>query len=176
MEENDIDFYIEDGYIIKLNKPTSELIDHVNVLLTKRNFESQSGITSLAAVTYPTSWVYMRNYDRTTSNKFTKATKTAFVAALTAWLTGATGGAATLAKAAGAGFGGYYFIESDVEDVYHHMRYSYRELGPGRFTDTGSFMGDYEIKKVDRATKSSTDTGGDIVTRYYKSTIIEPFY
>lgn len=178
LEKNNIDCHIEDGYIIKLNQPTPELIDHVNVLLANRiNFESQQEIMSLAAAkTYPTDWVYMKQYDRTTSKKFTKATKIAFVTALTTWLTGLTGGAATLAKAAGAGVGGYYFVESDTEDIYTHMRYHYRELDPGKFTDTRSFMGDYQIKKVERVTKSSSNSGGQVNTRYKKSTIVEPFF
>ncbi|WP_062197681.1 hypothetical protein [Massilibacterium senegalense] len=177
LEKNNIDFHIENGYIIKLNQPSPELIDHVNVLLANSmDSEFQQRSMRLAASKYPTSWVYMKQYDRVTSKKFTKATKTAFVTAVTAWLTGVTGGAAALARAAGAGFGGYYFVESDTQNVYVFMKYYYRELGPGKVGPTGSYMGNYEIKKVERVTKSSKGSGGQVNTRYKKSTIVEPFF
>lgn len=108
--------------------------------------------------------------------KFTKATKTAFAAGVTTWLTGFTGGAAALGKIAGGAFATYYFVETDTQNVYTFLKYYYRELGKGKFGPTGSYMGNYEIKKVERITKSSKGSGGQTKTRYKKSTIVEPFF
>ncbi|MEC1717901.1 hypothetical protein [Schinkia azotoformans] len=175
LQDNNIDYFIEDGQIT-LKNPTSKILNNANALLeNSMTYEIQQDSISIQT-TYPTSWVYMRNYDRVASKKFTKATKTAFSTALIAWLGGITGGATTLARLAAAGFGSYYFLNTDEEDIYYFSKYSYRELGPGRFTDTGTFMGDYEIKKVERVTKNSDGTGGDVDTRYEKSTILEPFF
>jgi hypothetical protein len=176
--KNNIDFQIEDGYIIKLTQPSPELIARVNTLLEESAVSGpqQKSINSTAAKKYPTAWVYMKQYDRTKDKKFTKASKTAFATVITSWLTGFTGGAATLGKLAGAAVATYYFVESDVENVYTFLKYSYRELGPGKVGPTGSYMGNYEIKKVERVTKSSKGSGGQVKTRYKKSTIVEPFF
>lgn len=192
LTENNIDFHIENGYIIKLNESSPKLLVEVNNLLEESmNIEMEQKVSVLegsgsnvlgqattfaAKATYPTAWTAMKLDNRITSKKFTKATKTAFVAALAAWMGPVTGGASVMAQAAGVGFGGYYFVNTDEQNVYHFMTYSYREKGPGKFGPTGSFMGDYEIRKVDKTTKSSAGTGGQTNTRYKASTAIIAFY
>ncbi|MGE7766693.1 hypothetical protein [Peribacillus sp. NPDC096540] len=49
-------------------------------------------------------------------------------------------------------------------------------LGKVKFGPTGSYMGNYEIKKVERITKLSSGSGGQVNTRYQKSTIVKPFF
>ena len=131
---------------------------------------------SISSSTYPTEWVYMPQYDRVFSKKFYKATKTAFAAMISQWLTGKTANAYVLATSAALAFGTYYFVNSDEEDVYTFIWYYDRELGPGKFGDTGYFMGDYQFRKVERITKSPSGTGGQVTQRYENSTIIEPFF
>lgn len=48
----------------------------------------------------------------------------------------------------------------------------YRTLGPGYFDSNGNHIGDYELKRVDRTTKSSDHTGGQSTTKYQKSTMV----
>ena len=50
-------------------------------------------------------------------------------------------------------------------------------MGPGHFDMNGNYIGDYEIKKVSRATKdSSYATGGRVDTDIRDSSIISPWF
>ncbi|RST60241.1 hypothetical protein D5F11_007240 [Siminovitchia terrae] len=175
LKENNIDFHIEDGYLIQLDNVTPELIADVNNKL-EEDFEEQGSVALFAAKKYPTPYQYMKTYDRVFSKKFTMATKVAFSAGMTSWLTGKTATPASVAKVAAAAFGSYYFINSNVQNVYYFSKYYYRELGPGKVGPTGSYMGNYQIKKTERTTKNANGTGGQITERTKKSTIIEPFF
>ncbi|MEZ2661561.1 hypothetical protein [Aneurinibacillus aneurinilyticus] len=173
LEKNNIDFQIIDGNL-KLNETSPEAITKVNQLLSQQS--QTNGNVSLAA-TYPTAYVHMRGYDINTSKKFRAATKTALGAAVTEWAK--SKGLASpyqIGVAAAAGFGLYYFIRADEENLYFAIKYYYRELGPGRFDGNGNFIGDYEIKKETRVTKNSDYTGGSVTPDVRRSTILEPTF
>ncbi|KEQ26358.1 hypothetical protein [Paenibacillus tyrfis] len=166
LKDNKIDFSIVAGNI-KLNQPTPEAVTKANNLLSSR-FQ--------LATSYPTSWVHMRNYDRVGSKKFDAATKTAFGAAFAAWAKNITTSWQELVGVAVAGYGMYYYINSETEDLYTFIEYSYREWGPGRFDHNGTFIGDYEILKEMRVTKNSNRTDGSYGTDARRSTILEPWF
>ncbi|RED57936.1 hypothetical protein [Cohnella phaseoli] len=172
LEKNNIDFHIENGNII-LTKVTTNDIALVNELLISDQQINRNALTS-----YPTAWTHMINYDVVTSKKFKKATKTAFVTAVLTFI-GAYASPAVaqvVATSAGVGWGGYYFVNTDEEDIYTFIKYYYRELSAGFFDHNGNFIGDYEIKKEIRLTKSSNGTGGTLESFTRNSSIVEPWF
>lgn len=104
------------------------------------------------------------------------ATRSAFSAELTTWISTKVSDPKIIVTAAVAAFGTYWFVNIEEEDVYYFAQYYYRETGPGRFDINGNFLGDYEIKKVERTTKNSNNTGGQTTTTIKKSTIISAFF
>lgn len=158
-----IEYYIEND-TIKLENPTRENIAKYN----------NNAITR--ATTYPTAWTNMPASNAVLSKKFQKATKTAFATAVGTWLKSKTSSWEALASAATIAFGTYYFLNSDVADVYTYITYSYRALSAGKFDSMGNFIGDYEIKKSERTTLSTTDTGGQLTTTIKKSSIVDPWF
>lgn len=172
LEANGIDYYIENGNI-KLKETSPELTEKINGLL-KSQFQDNGSPSVFAS--YPTAWTHMKQYDISRSKKFLAATKTAFVAAFTAWAKNiATPWREVVAVGAG-GYAVYYFINSDQEDIFTFVKHYYRELGPGFFDHNGTFIGDYEIRKDIRVTNNSSGTGGNFASETKKSSIIEPWF
>lgn len=161
-----LEYYTENG-IIKLTNPTEENISKFN------NYKSNKISTR---ATYPTGWTNMPQYSIGRSKKFTKASKSAFATTLGLWLKTQTSSWESLAATAAISYGTYYFLNTDVEDVYTFINYKYRELGVGKFDSWGNYMGNYEIHKFERVTKSSNNTGGQTKTSTQKSTIITPTF
>lgn len=129
------------------------------------------------AATYPTAYTHMRNYDIRSSQKFQAATKTALGAAVIEWAKNKfIPDPFRLSVVAIGGFGLYFFVNSDKEDLYFLIQYHYRALGPGFFTENGNFIGDYEILKEMRVTKNSNFTGGTIEHDARRSSIVEPWF
>lgn len=154
-----------------LKETTSEAITKANSLL---NSVTEGSFSVFAS--YPNPYVHNKLYDIVRSEKFTAATKTAFSAAFAVWAKKITTSWQELLAVAVGGFGGYYFINTDKEDLYTFIKYYYRELGPGRFDMNGNFLGDYEIKKEMRVTKNSNGTGGSFDTDIRKSTVVDPWF
>ncbi|WCF11528.1 hypothetical protein NDS46_31720 (plasmid) [Paenibacillus thiaminolyticus] len=176
LEKNNIDFQIIDGKLM-LKQTTHEAVTKANILLRsapKVTSFTESSISVFAS--YPTPWVHNKTHDIVRSKKFTGATKTAFSAAFAVWAKDITTSWQELLAVAVGGFGGYYFINTDEEDLYTFIKYYYRELGPGRFDMIGNFLGDYEIKKEMRVTKNSNGTGGSFDTDIRKSTTVDPWF
>lgn len=168
LKDNNIDFEMVEGSI-KLKEPIPEVVTQANDLLN-------SGPQLTASKTYPTSWIHMKANDIVKSKKFTAATKPAFVTAFTAFAINITISWQELVAVGVGGFGGYYFVNYDTEDLYTFISYHYRELGPGRFDMNGNFMGDYEIKKKMRVTKNSDGSGGSVDSDIRESTIVEAYF
>ncbi|MMZ56956.1 hypothetical protein D1872_188680 [compost metagenome] len=78
--------------------------------------------------------------------------------------------------AAAAGFGLYYFIRADEENLYFAIKYYYRELGLGRFQGNGNFIVSYEIKKETRVTKKLYYTVSSVNLDVRRSAILEPTF
>ncbi|MBY0203741.1 MULTISPECIES: hypothetical protein [Paenibacillus] len=173
LEQNNIDYQIQDG-TLKLSEITPEAIATVNKLLNSE-FKTESK-NSLAA-TYPTPYTHMKNYDIYTSEKFQAATKTALGAAVVEWAKGKfIPDPWKISIAAIGGFGVYYFVTSNKENLFISIKYYYRALGPGFFTENGNFIGDYEILKEIRVTANSNHTGGNIEHDARKSSVVEPWF
>ncbi|OMF76644.1 hypothetical protein [Paenibacillus glucanolyticus] len=167
LEENDIDFQIVDG-VLKLVEASPEALAKAN--------ESLVAEFSIAA-SYPTAWTHMRGYDIKSDAKFTAATRTALGAAFVEWAKNKfLPDPYKISVAAMGGFGLYYFVNTDKENLYTYIKYSYRELGPGFFDHNGTFIGDYELKKEIRVTKNSDFTGGNLETDIRKGSIVQPWY
>lgn len=162
-EEKGISVVMSSDGKIRLANPTAENISNANQALAK------------AKSSYPTEWVHMPLYDVYKSKHLRAATASAFASALTALLSG-TLASQVIINIAVANFGITYFVNSDEEDIYCFIKYYYRELGPGSFDMIGNFMGDYEIKKVERITKNSNGTGGDVNTDYQESTTLNAVF
>lgn len=179
LESKGINVIITSDNKIMLAKIDPESIEHANKILQSEQASTAGTSASMSMSTstsYPTSWTHMGNYDVYSSKKLTCATKTAFSAALTNFLTGKTPSVQGIIASAVAAYGTYWFVNSSTEDVYYLAQYYYREMGPGFFDSNGTFIGDYQIKKFDRTTKNSNYTGGQVVTRIESSTIIEPWF
>lgn len=151
---------IIDGNSVKLCNPTQENIQRANYLLAKSK-------------TYPTKWVYRKNDDIRTNKKIKAASKSALAAAITSMVTAKGIVPGQVVASATAAFGTYWYLNSDVENVYYYAKYYYRELGPGKFDSIGNFMGDYQIKKVEKISKNSDFSSGYTEVSYKKSTICD---
>lgn len=162
-----IEYYTENGNI-KMKDPSPENIAKYNAAYNTTKLTR--------ATSYPTAWNPMPTYSVTVSKKFQKATKQAFSAAMATWLKDKTSSWQSLATNAAIAFGTYYFLNSDVEDVYTYITYRYRALSAGSWDQIGNFIGDYEIEKTERTTKSTTNTGGQVLVTKKKSSIIDPFF
>ncbi|MFB5759571.1 hypothetical protein, partial [Paenibacillus medicaginis] len=174
LEKNNIGFEISEGSI-KLLVATPESITEVNKLISS-GFKNSPDSASIAAA-YPTPYTHMKQYDIYNSQKFQAATKTALAAAVIEWAKNKLiPDPLKISVAAVGGFGAYYFINSDKEDLYFYIKYSYRELGPGFFDHNGTFIGDYEILKEIRVTKNSNYTGGNRETDARRSSVVEPWF
>lgn len=171
LKKNNIDFNIVDGNL-KLAETSPESIAKVNNLLV-----SQFNPSLKAAASYPTPYVHMKTHDINTSKKFRAAVKTALGAAVVEWAkAGGIPDPRRVGVAAVGGFGVYYFVATDTENLYFAIKYYYRELSAGKFDMNGNFIGDYEIKKEIRVTKNSNYTGGNLEVDVRKSTIIDPWF
>ncbi|GEC90312.1 MULTISPECIES: hypothetical protein [Brevibacillus] len=171
LKKNNIDFKIADGNL-KLVETSPESIAKVNKLLV-----SEFKPSLKAAVSYPTPYVHMKLHDIKTSQKFIAATKTALAAAVIEWAKNkGVPDPRKIGVAAAGGFAAYYFINTDKEDLYFYIKYSYRELSAGKFDMNGNFIGDYEIKKEIRVTKNSNYTGGNLEVDVRKSSILDPWF
>lgn len=174
LESEKIEYLITEKNIIQLKNSDPKEISMLNDKLNSNfNQETLSNTTTSKASQYPTPWYHVKTWDRRTSKHFIKATKTAFLSAVTGWLTGWATTAKKIALKAAQGYGSYYFIHGKKsENIYYSTTHYYRVLGPGRFDSMGNHIGDYELKRVDRTTISSDHTGGQPNTRYQKSTIL----
>lgn len=173
LEENNIDFQISDGNL-KLVDTSPEGIVKVNKLLVS---EFKASLDAKAAAAYPTPYTHMKQYDLYDSHKFQVATEIALAAAVTEWAKSKfKPDPYKMGVAAAAGFGVYYFINRNVEDLYFGTKYYYRELGAGFFDANGNFIGDYEILKEIRVTKNSDYTGGSLTSDARRSSIVEPWF
>lgn len=174
LENENIEYLITKDNIIQLkNLDTKEISMLNNKLSSNFNQETLSKTSVSKQSKYPTEWYHVKTWDRRTNKRFIKATKTAFAAGVTSWVFGWAIGAKEIGKRAAAAFGTYYFVNNEKsENVYYSTKHYYRILGPGRFDSNGNHMGDYHLKRVDRTTKSSNHTGGQVGTKYQKSTIL----
>lgn len=163
LEEKGISVVMTADGDIKLSNPTPENILAANQSLTKTRSS------------YPTEWVHMPLYDVYKSKHMRAATASAFATALTALLSG-TLASTTIINIAVANYGITYFTLSDEDDIYCFIKYYYREIGPGSFDMIGNFMGDYEIKKVERITTNSNETDGDVNISYQESTTLNAVF
>ncbi|MGG1067283.1 hypothetical protein ABHN04_24430 [Brevibacillus parabrevis] len=172
LKKNNIDFTVEKGNV-KLVNTAPEAISKVNQLLVS---EFNSSLMK-AAASYPTAYVHMKTNDINTSKKFRAAVKTALGAAVVEWAkNGGLPDPRRVGVAAVGGFGVYYFVATDTENLYFSIKYYYRELSAGKFDMNGNFIGDYEIKKEIRVTKNSNYSGGNLEVDVRKSTIIDPWF
>ncbi|MFC4600204.1 hypothetical protein [Cohnella hongkongensis] len=168
---NNIDFHVDNG-TIKLTNTSPQFIAEVNGLLGSKY---QFNWSTFAAV-YPGPWHHLVQYDNASSKKFTAATKTAFSLAFAAWVKNIFGPWQEIVAAAVAGYGTYYFVNSETEDLYTFVKYYFRELGPGFFDHNGNFYGDYEIRREIRVTKNSNGTGGSVENYSQNSTGLVPWF
>lgn len=170
-----IEFSVDSNGNIKLKNTNPNNVKLANNLIeAKFNTTNRSFLqtTSMKAGKYPTSWMSYKTYDRTINKKFQKATRTAIAAAVSAWLMDYTQSAKQLGKLAASAMGTYFFVESDQETIYVHIKNYYRELGPGKFDSMGNFIGDYELKKVQRINNSRKDSGGETLETTLRSSIL----
>lgn len=181
---------IVDSQISALNKINTQALkelekNNIQVIVTKDNkialenndeetIKIANEILDASKSSYPGPWVKMNNYSYSTSKKFRAATKTAFASVLEAWIVEKVYLPSTLAARAAAAFGTYYFVSTDEENVYYFKEYHYRELSAGYFDSLGNFIGDYQIRKTERTTRSSNGTGGQTYIQYEYSSIVTP--
>ena len=165
--EKEIEYLITSDGKIKLKNPNPKLVSELNISLTER-YENLN--RDVRKGEYPTPFYPIKTWNRRTSKHFIKATKSAFASAVFGWIFGWANSAKELSKLAAAGFGTYYFVDGNEENVYYSTTHYYRLLGPGYFDSLGNHYGEYEMKRVDRTTKSSNHTGGQSITKYQKST------
>ncbi|MGG1663395.1 hypothetical protein [Brevibacillus sp. NRS-1366] len=172
LKKNNIGYTVEKGNV-KLVNTSPEAISKVNQLLAS---EFNPSLLK-AAASYPTAYVHMKAHDIQKNKKFTAALKTALGAAVIEWAkNGGLPDPRKISVAAVGGFGVYYFVQTDTENLYFSIKYYYRELSAGKFDMNGNFVGDYEIKKEIRVTKNSDYTGGNIGLDVRKSSILDPFF
>ncbi|MBP1999743.1 hypothetical protein J2Z69_000762 [Paenibacillus shirakamiensis] len=170
LKENNVEFQIVNGNI-KLVETSPQAVAKANGLI------SQQDQYSTRATSYPGPWVHEKLNDIYNSRKFQAATKTALAAAVIEWAKNmGIPDPVKISVAAAGGFAAYYFINTDKEDLYFLIKYYYREIGKGFFTENGTFIGDYEIKKEIRVTKNSNYTGGNVENDIRKSTIVDPWF
>ena len=167
LEEKEVKYLITKDGNIQLENPTPKLISELNKSLIG-TYESLNKNTRSS--TYPTPFYPIKTWNRRTSKHFIKATKTAFASAIFGWVFGWATSAKEISKMAASGFGTYYFVDGNEENVYYSTTHYYRLLGPGYFDSLGNHYGEYQMKRVDRTTKSSNHTGGQTLTKYQKST------
>ncbi|MGG4456858.1 hypothetical protein ABEX29_00980 [Brevibacillus porteri] len=172
LERANIEFQIVNGNL-KLENTSPESIARANTLLASK-FDS----IAKAAVSYPTPYVHMKLNDYTASDRFKVATKIALASAAVEFAKNkGMPDPRKIGVAAAGGFGIYYFLAPiNPEHLYFYIKYSYRELGPGKFDMNGTFIGDYQIKKEIRVTKNSDYSGGNVETDIRKSTVIDAFF
>ncbi|GED59612.1 hypothetical protein ABER61_26565 [Brevibacillus formosus] len=172
LKRANIEFQIVNGNI-KLENTSPESIARSNKLLA-----SEFNSIAKAAVSYPTPYVHMKLNDYTASDRFKAATKIALASATVEWAKNkGLPDPRKIGVAAAGGFGIYYFLAPiNPEHLYFYIKYSYRELGPGKFDMNGNFIGDYEIKKEIRVTKNSDYSGGNLETDIRKSTVIDAWF
>ncbi|MBB6670047.1 hypothetical protein H7C19_05025 [Cohnella nanjingensis] len=177
LEKNNVDFKVQDGNL-KLVETSPESIAEVNKLIASEfNAANPNARTAIAAVSYPTPYTHMKQYDIFRSKKFEAASKTALAAAVIEWAKGGfLPNPYKISVTAAGGFAVYYFLNTEKEDLYFAIKYYYREFGPGRFDSNGNFYGDYDVKKEIRVTKNSDYTGGNVETEVQQGTIIEPWF
>lgn len=173
LESNNIDYAVSDGTIIISDKSETNR-NRVNQLLIA-SFRTDVNLQS-AMATYPSAWQSLKNYNFAGSKKFSGATKTAFVAAFTAYAKNIATPWKELVAVAAGGYAAYYFINNNTEDLYTFITYHYRTMGPGFVDSNGTVYGDYEIRKQTRITKNSNNTGGayDVDTR--RGTSLVPWF
>lgn len=177
LEREQIEYVITESNIIQLNNPNLKEISRLNSKL-KSEFTDDVNKSTLSANSvsqksgYPTQWHHVNIWDRRTNKHFIKATKSALAAGITSWIFGWATSAKEIGQRAAAQFGTYYFVNGTKENIYYSTMHYYRTLGPGYFDSNGNHIGDYELKRVDRTTKSSDHTGGQSTTKYQKSTMV----
>jgi hypothetical protein len=144
-----------------------------------KEVKTASGETILinaAATSYPTPWVPNSQWNVMVSQKFIEATKSAFVDGMTAFVATKASNAYAVAVAAGAGFGSYYFLNSNEEVVYYYHSYQWREVGPPSYDSNGNIYPQYEIQKTQRTSKNSDWTGGEVTVTSQYGSIITPWF
>lgn len=172
-ESNHIEYQIKDGKINLVDNSEENRIKVNKILIDEYNANEN---LQKAAITYPTPYTHMGQYDILTDSKFEGATKTAFVAAFTAWAKSIVTPWQELVAVAAGGYAGYYFINSHVETLYISIKYYYRTMGPGFVDENGTVYGDYEVLKETRVTKNSDYTGGQFDTDARRSTSLVPWF
>lgn len=175
LEKNDISYSIDNNQV-KIKDISKENLNYVNNVLKQEFQEQVNSSTELQRTTYPTAWVNLKETNIATSKKFKRATKEAFAVSVIALIGGFAGITTVTAKALGytaaTGFGQYYFVNSDEENVYYFSNQHYRMLGPHWTDSNGNVYGNYELKRRDRTTKSSNGSGGQLTEKVIKSTSV----
>ena len=105
-----------------------------------------------------------------TSKKFKKAGRQAFASAVSAVVVGKCLDPKGIGIAAAVGFGTYYFVNKDVENVYYNIKHYWRKEGPGKYDSAGN----YKIKRY-CITKKKGAKKGQKSTAYRKTTQLIPF-
>lgn len=172
-DANNIDYTVTDATITLVDKSVNNVTKANKALIAA--FKADENLQK-ATVTYPTAWQHLVNYDFRASKKFKGATKTAFITAFAAYLKNIYTPWRELAAAAGAGYGIYYFVNSETEDLYTFVTHHYRTMGPGFVDHNGTVYGDYEIRKQMRITKNSNNTGGQYVVDTRRGTSTVPWF
>ena len=160
MKSQGINCYIDSSGIIKLKNATPSTIQQANIALAKTK--------------YPTSWVHFKGYDVVTSKKFKKAGRQDFASAVSAVVVGKCLDPKGIGIAAAVGFGTYYFVNKDVENVYYNIKHYWRKEGPGKYDSAGNYIGNYKIKRY-CITKKKGAKKGQKSTAYRKTTQLIPF-
>jgi len=164
LKSNNIEVTLTNDNKVVLKNRDIKTIEKANEILMSINANSF----------YPGPWIELKNYSYITSKKFRAATEAVFLALLGAWYVDGVVLVATLAKSASFTFGTYYFANRAEENIYYSKQYFYRELTAGSFDSSGNFIGNYQIKKIQRTTLNSDGTGGQAYIQYENSSIITP--
>lgn len=123
----------------------------VNPTVKKVNAATMTTMT-----TYPTAWVPLIYPSHTTSAKLKKAGKAILTSTIVALFPGVN-----LTEWASLVAGillDKFYVNSDEQDVYFDIEYSYRSLSAGHSDSNGTYYGDYQVKIVTTAYSDSAMT------------------
>lgn len=157
-----------------VNKNSNRVHQYNSFILNKTDSDADISTTYLVKVAakankYPTKWQYLPTPNRSYSKKAKKAGKQAFIAILSAFLGAEVIGARAIATSAAVGYGGYYFTNTDTQNVYFKMKYYYRFIAKAKPDKYGNYNNYIEMKRVTKISKYKSMKNGQTNTQTRKT-------
>ncbi|MDF2870840.1 MAG: hypothetical protein K0R05_2415 [Anaerocolumna sp.] len=131
-------------------------------------------VSAASKTTYPTAWVPLTYPSHTTSAKLKKAGKAILASTIAGLIPGVN-----ITEWAGVVAGillDQFYVNSDEQDVWFNIQYSYRELSAGHTDNNGTYYGDYQVRiqttaYSDSAMKKQISSN----TQYISTTTLVPY-